>query len=256
MASSTITFSFFLLTLFLFSPSHSSSDNNYNKVSLELYYESLCPYSANFIVNYLPQIFNDDELASIVDLKLFPWGNAKLRANGTFTCQHGEYECLLNTVEACAIDAWPQLSKHFPFIYCVEDLVYQGVYRKWESCFEKLDLDSRPIDQCYHSERGKELELQYAAETNNLQPPHEYVPWVVVDGEPLYEDYENFLSYICKAYKGRNAPGVCTQAYLNTIRKVEPKSKHGACYKERVTSTLAKIWSTISSWMNYLGDAI
>jgi len=23
--------------------------------------------------------------------------------------QHGPYECLLNTVEACAIDAWPDL---------------------------------------------------------------------------------------------------------------------------------------------------
>ncbi|KAL1332502.1 hypothetical protein HN51_061295 [Arachis hypogaea] len=236
MASPTSTFfSFFFLALFLFSPSLSDDD----KVSLELYYESLCPYSANFIVNYLPQIFQDDELASIVDLKLVPWGNAKLSANGTFTCQHGKYECLLNTVEACAIDAWPQLSKHFPYIYCVEELVYQGEYREWKSCFEKLDLDSKPIDQCYHGDRGKELELQYAAETNKLQPPHQYVPWVVVDGEPLYEDYENFLSYICKAYKGNNAPGTCTQAYLNTIRKVEPKNKHGACYKEGVIPTLA-----------------
>jgi interferon gamma-inducible protein 30 len=61
-------------------PSHSQ------KVSLGLYYESLCPYSANFIINYLPKLFETD-LISIVDLNLVPWGNAKLRGNDTFDCQ-------------------------------------------------------------------------------------------------------------------------------------------------------------------------
>lgn len=30
-----------------------------------------------------------------------------------------------------------------------------------------------------------QLELRYANETGNLIPPHVFVPWVVVNGEPL-----------------------------------------------------------------------
>nr|KJB21243.1 hypothetical protein B456_003G149000 [Gossypium raimondii] len=156
------------------------------KVSLTLYYESLCPYSANFIVNYLPKLFNED-LISIVDLRLVPWGNAKLKGNGTFDCQHGPTECLLNTVEACAIDAWPKLNDHFPFIYCVENLELERKPLEWESCFKKLGLESKPVNDCYNSGLGQKLDLQYAAETSALEPPHTYVPWVVVDGQPLYE---------------------------------------------------------------------
>ncbi|GAA0171064.1 reductase [Lithospermum erythrorhizon] len=156
------------------------------KVSLELYYESLCPYSAAFIVEHLAKIF-DNGIIDIADLNLVPWGNAKLQTNNTFKCQHGEYECLLNTVEACAIDAWPDVNEHFPFIYCVENLVYQGKYLQWETCFKTLGLDDKPIADCVESEKGLQLDLKYAAETTALQPPHTYVPWVVVDGQPLYE---------------------------------------------------------------------
>ncbi|XP_045825027.1 gamma-interferon-responsive lysosomal thiol protein-like [Trifolium pratense] len=235
-------------SFFFFSPSSQS----HNKVSLELYYESLCPYSADFIVNDLPKIFEPD-LFSIVDLKLVPWGNAKLRPNSTITCQHGPYECLLNRVEACAIDTWPQLNEHFSFIYCIEDLVYDNRQEEWESCYEKLGLDSTRVNDCYRSEHGRELDLKYADETNALQPPHEYVPWVVVNGEPLYEDYENFLSYVCKAYKGANAPKSCNQAsYLSTVRQVEAKAKHSFCVMERVTPLWEKTRSTIASWMSQM----
>ncbi|CAJ1960463.1 unnamed protein product [Sphenostylis stenocarpa] len=258
MVSRSTTLSLYLLMYLsffaFFSRSESKSESHTPKVSLELYYESLCPYSANFIVNFLPKIFTGD-LAPVVDLKLVPWGNAKLRPNATFDCQHGPYECLLNTVEACAINTWPKLSKHFLFIYCVEDLVYQRKRDEWESCFEKLHLDSEPIKQCYNGEQGKQLELQYAAETNALQPPHKYVPWVVVDGEPLYEDYENFLSYICKAYKGTHTPRSCTQAsYITEVKA----TKHSVCDKEGGMGRWGKVSSTIASWLHQmnLGDAI
>uniref|UniRef100_A0A7C9DQ33 Ribonuclease T(2) n=1 Tax=Opuntia streptacantha TaxID=393608 RepID=A0A7C9DQ33_OPUST len=218
------------------------------KVSLDLYYESLCPYSANFIVNELATIF-DNGLIDIVDLKLYPWGNARIRDDNSINCQHGPFECLLNTIEACAIDAWPNLNAHFPFIYCVEKLVYKGKYLQWETCFEELGLDLKPVTDCYTSGYGKELELKYAAETDSLEPPHEYVPWVVVDGQPLYEDYENFTSYICKAYKGPT-PSACGDLSSANVLKQQSDRTHPVCYTEHIGKVpfLRSISSSIKSW--------
>ncbi|XVF68462.1 hypothetical protein PTKIN_Ptkin11bG0004800 [Pterospermum kingtungense] len=243
---------------FLFDPLSSASKitlpSDSSKVSLTLYYESLCPYSANFIVNYLPKLFQDD-LISIVDLRLVPWGNAKITGNDTFSCQHGPAECLLNTVEACAIDAWPQLNDHFPFIYCVEALVYERKYLEWESCFEELGLESKTITDCYAGGLGLKLDLQYAAETNALEPPHRYVPWVVVDGQPLYEDYENYISYVCKAYKGTALPSACSGLSFNQIN--EKKVIHPVCYKEIPAPTLSsRAVSTLMSWLEKMATSM
>ncbi|KAL6902305.1 hypothetical protein ACP4OV_005181 [Aristida adscensionis] len=56
------------------------------KVSLELYYESLCPYCSRFIVNGLAGIF-EDGLIGAVDLRLVPYGNARVGANSDISCQ-------------------------------------------------------------------------------------------------------------------------------------------------------------------------
>ncbi|XP_058198794.1 gamma-interferon-responsive lysosomal thiol protein isoform X2 [Rhododendron vialii] len=247
--------SFLLLSAYLSSPicavlSPASPPDSSDKVRLGLYYESLCPYSANFVVNYLVEIF-ENGLISVVDLHLVPWGNAKIHGNNTFDCQHGPMECLLNTIEACAISVWPDLNKHFSFIYCVETLVYEHKYAEWETCYDKLGLDATPITECYTSGYGEELELQYAAETNTLQPPHEYVPWVVVDGQPLYEDYENFISYICEAYKGATLPNACSALSLNTIQKKKRNTRAPVCYREDATKSFSsRIRSAITSWLD------
>ncbi|KAJ4725518.1 Gamma-interferon-inducible lysosomal thiol reductase [Melia azedarach] len=241
---------FYLLLIInsLVSATDSSSgvDSQNGKVSLELYYETLCPYCSNFIVNYLPRLF-ENNLISAVDLKLIPYGNARIGPNNTITCQHGPSECLLNTVEACAIDVWPELNEHFQFIYCVETLVYEHEYPQWETCFEKLGLDPKLISDCYASGYGTKLELKYAAETNSLVPPHQYVPWVVVDGQPLYEDYENFISYICKAYKGTAVPEACSNISLITNHRVKSEPTVPVCDKE-TASLPTRTKPTILSW--------
>lgn len=57
-----------------------------NAIVVSLYYESLCPYCAKFIVNQLVKVFETD-LVSIVRLRLVPWGNTKITPNNTWICQ-------------------------------------------------------------------------------------------------------------------------------------------------------------------------
>jgi len=83
---STTLFLSLLLSFFAFF-SQSESKSHPPKVSIDLYYETLCPDSSDFIVNHLPKIFTTD-LIPIVHLKFVPWGNAKIRPNTTtFDCQ-------------------------------------------------------------------------------------------------------------------------------------------------------------------------
>ncbi|KAL1558532.1 gamma-interferon-responsive lysosomal thiol protein-like [Salvia divinorum] len=238
-----------LLVLSIISPfAATAAVNGGDKVALELYYETLCPYCSNLIVNYLYKIFESD-LISITDLKLIPYGNAKIKSNGTIVCQHGKYECILNTVEACAIDTWPKVKDHFPFIYCVESLVYHDNYTYWETCFEKLGLDATPVMDCYNSDRGTKIELKYAAQTNALEPPHTYVPWVVVDGQPIYDDYRNFKSYICEAYKGTPKPSSCSESSVGRIRKVKIDLLNTLFGQESFKSKISRVLPAILSWL-------
>lgn len=71
------------------SQSHSSelkNDANDDVVHVSLYYESLCPYSKDFIVKSL-QNFIQLDVMSVVSLRLVPYGNAATSPSGTVSCQ-------------------------------------------------------------------------------------------------------------------------------------------------------------------------
>lgn len=67
-------------------PAQRGSAEEEGKVSLELYYESLCPYCSRFIVNHLAGIF-EDGLIDAVHLRLVPYGNARVGSNSEISCQ-------------------------------------------------------------------------------------------------------------------------------------------------------------------------
>ena len=53
--------------------------------------------------------------------------------------------------------------------------------------------------------------------TDNLQPKHNYVPWVVVDGvhDPNVENEirQDLFQYVCRKYKGPNRSIKCGMSF-------------------------------------------
>ena len=102
MGSTSLMFTFvivFPFLLFIFqSDSISAYDLDYGrvnkdsklvsqKVNLSVYYEALNPSCASFIVKNLARIF-DNDLNTIVNLRLIPWGNAYLnKSSNAIVCQ-------------------------------------------------------------------------------------------------------------------------------------------------------------------------
>ncbi|XP_045833731.1 gamma-interferon-responsive lysosomal thiol protein-like [Trifolium pratense] len=196
--------SLILLLLMIINPSqsHFSELNNGNDVvHVSLYYESLCPFSKDFILEVLEK-FTKLDVMSIVNLHLVPYGNAFTSQNGTVSCQHGPDECYYNIIEACALEAWP-LKYSLPFIFCVENgLFTNGNPSVWGSCCNRLRLDPRPIQNCYSSKHGNELHIRNGKETNDLNPPLTHVPWLLVNGQYVDAENDDLVNHVCNAYKG------------------------------------------------------
>ena len=49
-------------------------------------------------------------------------------------------------------------------------------------CAKELKINYGPIKNCTVSDMGNQLEHQMALKTNSLSPPHQYVPWVTLNG--------------------------------------------------------------------------
>ena len=75
-------------------------------------------------------------------------------------------------------------------------------------CAEKTQIDFSKVDACTKSKLGNQLQHNYAVQTDNLQPQHQYVPWVTINGvhteEMEREAERDLVKLICKTYKVMN----------------------------------------------------
>ncbi|KAK8799652.1 hypothetical protein WA158_006200 [Blastocystis sp. Blastoise] len=188
--------------------------NNVNvaeKVPVELYFESYCPGCEETIEGPLNDFVSVPELAAIADIKLYPFGNGRIltRDPPTFQCQHGEKECYGNMVENCAIAHNPD--NWWNFILCEESVV-DFSDDAIKQCATKANIDAEAIITCT---KGTEGPLLHLAAADATPADHEWVPWLIINGE-VVEDTDELKSAICNAYKGEK-PAACYKTLATAV---------------------------------------
>eukprot|EP00242_Pyramimonas_sp_CCMP2087_P004914 CAMPEP_0198214690 /NCGR_PEP_ID=MMETSP1445-20131203/43233_1 /TAXON_ID=36898 /ORGANISM="Pyramimonas sp., Strain CCMP2087" /LENGTH=249 /DNA_ID=CAMNT_0043889977 /DNA_START=17 /DNA_END=763 /DNA_ORIENTATION=+ len=177
------------------------------RVKVDFYMESLCPFCGIFATSTLKDMMG--EIGEIVELSMIPSGNMRPDAEGTLQCQHGPGECEGNRVEACAIHLHPDQHVWFPFVNCFEENFPENrefAARTAEKCAKLANISALDVQTCAQGPLGVELAEQMTKQTAGLDPPHQFVPWVVIDGG-AYSGGTDAIPYrVCQAYKGVPPP--------------------------------------------------
>jgi len=164
---------------------------------------------------------------NIMFFRSFPYGNANEKQSGgqwIFTCQHGNDECIGNMYEACAMEHYGNdtqvgVPTWWNFFYCMENSGKAGVASVAQNCATtgSTPLDWNVIETCAGSnpavgspDDGNPEMHRIAVDTNNLVPPHEWTPWVVLNGKPLSSAQLDLSlnTLVCNAYTG-TLPACC-----------------------------------------------
>lgn len=187
-----------------------------NPVTVNLYYESLCPDCVEFISQKLCPLWED--MSNYLRIDFVPYGNAEtIISNKTgevsFECQHGPPECAANFIHDCALKHL-SYKESIKFICCMESR--HSAPSSGEFCAEELEIDYAPIKTCAEGPEGIKLHYAYGQRTDKLKPSHEWVPWILFNGQYNKEDMDHaqndLLGVLCK-YIEDPKPTVCNEVY-------------------------------------------
>jgi len=115
--------------------------------------------------------------------------------SGDVVCQHGAKECAFNRYMACAKHVSPKSNSsspaYLPFITCME---HHYPSTKTEipsdtlvsSCSQRSGISRENLQACYDGSVGTDAIIEEASAT----PEHAGVPWILVNGRPVPENYE------------------------------------------------------------------
>ncbi|CAH1153264.1 unnamed protein product [Phaedon cochleariae] len=179
-------------------------------VKITLYYEGLCPYCHNFVLNQLYPAYK--KLGDAIAVELIPYGNARrqlVEGKWIVTCQHGEEECYSNKVQACVLGLGHTTEQTLDFVNCL--FTGEPDEKTAKQCSDKGKLDWTALSTCIYGPQGDEFVLALAEKQEALPEKVVYVPWILINDEHNkdYEDraYDDLVGVVCEILKG--APSAC-----------------------------------------------
>lgn len=176
----------------------------HRRVDVTLYAEAMCPYCCAWLAKRALEF--DHELGGIAKLRVVPWGNARAAPGGAVTCQHGDDECLLNRMYACAIDAHSR--SHWLSLLQCASAKYPAVLKNFDKCAVRAGINATAVRACAAGRRGDDLIERARMETENLYPQHSGVPWFVVERLPVGGNSGALGAVACAAWRGTR-PAAC-----------------------------------------------
>jgi len=173
-------------------------------VTLDVYYESLCPDSRRFLVNQLAPSWN--KISSFTQLRLIPFGKATYQDNEQggydFECQHGPSECEGNRLHACGIANSDNMSQALTFASCLMASPMNG-----SMCAGKAGLNFDSVMDCQNSLKSEHLLKANGVETLELDPKLTFVPWLVFNKqwteENQWEGLKDLSKIACGNFAGK-----------------------------------------------------
>ncbi|CAG01966.1 unnamed protein product [Tetraodon nigroviridis] len=173
-------------------------------VDMVVYYETLCPECRRYLsLMVFPTLVM---LSDIMSLTVVPYGNARVG-------KLSEYAVAISRKSMMATSTCLTITNDaFPIIFCMESS--SDVIKSGQACAKLYApaLDWGAVMKCVNGDLGNQLMHQNALKTDALQPPHQYVPWVTINGVHT-EELQNkamtsLFSLICSTYKGTK-PEAC-----------------------------------------------
>ncbi|XP_017084211.1 GILT-like protein 2 [Drosophila eugracilis] len=164
-----------------------------DRLPVNLYYETLCPYCKEFVTKQLDYSMFLRERLQHSDLTLVPYGNAVIDANGNVECQHGVDECELNAWHACILEHH-DIYISLKLISCM----MQNKHNSLDFCSSPMNINVTDVKNCKNTRKTSDILKKYAEETAKVK--FSGVPAVFINNERPENATEDFDKAFCDAY--------------------------------------------------------